>query len=325
MIAITGGAGFIGSAVVAALNARGRADIVVVDDIDHPEKEHNLAPLSYVRLVGIQDFRDKVRHADSSLADISHVFHLGACSSTLELNETYLKDINTAYTKEIIAWSLARGIPIVYASSAAVYGDGSVGFSDNPEHFSTLTPLNPYGRSKLDVDIWAQNEGLLDRVVGLRYFNVYGPNENHKGIMRSMIAKAYTRLAEEGVIELFKSHRPDYLDGEQRRDFLYITDAVAMTLFFLDAPEAFGVFNIGTGTAHSWNEVAYALFASVNKPRQITYVDMPEPMRERYQYYTEAPMERLRSAGYTAVHTPLTTAIAEYVRGYLAPHKHLAP
>lgn len=323
MIVITGGAGFIGSALLWALNKKGREDILIVDELDHDEKEHNLAGLKYEELVGIKDFRKKLLAGEYDKAGIEVIFHLGACSSTTETDWDYLLDNNVEYTKVVIRWCADHNVRCIYASSAATYGAGEHGYSDDHKLFDQLKPLNLYGQSKLLVDIWARDGKYLDKVVSLRYFNVFGPNENHKGEMRSVIAKKYPLVAREGVIELFKSHNPDYADGEQRRDFLYIKDAVAMTLFFWENPHLHGIFNIGTGIACSWNEVAKAMFSAAKKKPNITYIEMPRNVRNQYQYFTQADISTLRAAGYKNKITPLNDAITDYITNYLGPHQHL--
>lgn len=323
MIVITGGAGFIGSALLWALNKQGREDIILVDEINHDEKEHNLAPLHYDERVGIVDFRRKLKAGEYDDTGIEAVFHLGACSNTTEQNWDYLLDNNVEYTKDVIRWCTDHNIRCIYASSAATYGAGEHGYSDDHELFNKLKPLNLYGQSKLEVDIWARDGGYLDTVVGLRYFNVFGPNESHKEDMRSVIAKKYPLLATQGVIELFKSEHPNYQDGQQQRDFLYVNDAVAMTLFFWEQSAIHGIFNIGTGQAHSWNEVAEAMFAATQKKPNVKYIAMPANVRNQYQYFTQADMKKMKTSGYRGKATPLEAAIRDYIQNYLAPHQHL--
>lgn len=323
MIIVTGGAGFIGSALVWALNARWREDILVVDVIDHDEKEHNLAPLRYEQLMGGDEFREKLKKGAFDTQNIEAILHLGAISATTEKSWGKLQDNNVDFSQEVIRWCADKGVRCVYASSGATYGDGSKGYRDDHALFDKLTPLNLYGKSKLVVDIWARDAGYLDQVVGLRYMNVFGPNEYHKETMRSVIAKAFPKLRDEGVIELFKSYNPAYKDGEQKRDFLYVKDAVDMTLFFLDNPRAAGVFNIGTGQARTWNDVASAMTAAVQKKPNIQYIDMPEDVRAHYQYFTQADISKLREAGYKKELMTLEDAIIDYVQNYLKPHNHL--
>ncbi len=323
MIVITGGAGLIGSAVTWALNKRGRTDLLIVDTIDHEEKRLNLEPLLYQEILGIEDFRKRMQAGDFDTT-VDTIIHLGACSSTLEQNWEYLLDNNVNYTKEVIEWCTSRNIRCIYASSAATYGDGSNGYSDDHDLIDTLEPLNLYGKSKLDVDKWALTEGHLDSVVGLRYFNVFGPNEWHKGVMRSVVAKKYEDIVNSGTIQLFKSYKPEYADGEQKRDFIYVKDAVAMTLFFLDTPEAAGIFNIGSGRAESWNQLAHAMFTALAVSPSIEYIDMDETLREQYQYFTKADMTKIQASGWNTPPLSLTDSVGEYIREYLVPKRHLS-
>lgn len=323
MIIVTGGAGFIGSALVWALNQRGENNILIVDELDHEEKECNVAPLKYEALVGILEFREKLIAGDYNDKNITAIFHLGACSDTTETDWEYLNNNNVTYTQDMVRWCADRDVRCIYASSGATYGDGTQGYSDNHDFFDQLVPLNLYGKSKLLVDIWARDGGYLDKVVGLRYFNVFGPNEGHKEHMQSVIAKHYPELKEKNTISLYKSYRDDYADGEQKRDFLYIKDAVAATLFFLDHLDTHGVFNVGTGEAQSWNDVARAMFAALNKKPNIAYIDMPAALREQYQYFTQADITKLRAAGFKHSFMSLEETVREYVQEYLEPNTHL--
>ncbi len=321
MIVVTGGAGFIGSALVHALNRRGHTDIDIVDIEDHPEKKNNLASLKFSRLVSPDTFLEQVR--DGSLQGVDALFHLGACSSTTETDVDFLNRNNFQFTQHLAQYCLGRNIRFIYASSAATYGDGCQGYSDDVAYLTTLTPLNPYGQSKQDFDLWAQREGVLDQMVGLKYFNVFGPNEYHKEDMRSMVLKGYEQIRDTGKIRLFKSYREEYGDGQQVRDFIYVQDAVAMTLFFLDHPEVNGLFNVGTGQARCWNDLAASLFSALNREPKIEYIEMPDSIRDQYQYHTCAEIDKIRNAGYDRPILSLEDAVNDYVNFYLIPGKHL--
>jgi len=322
-VVVTGGAGFIGSALVWALNQRGVTDIVVVDFPGVELKDRNLRPLRFTEFVHATEFRTRLRNTPDAFGPIDTVFHLGACSSTTERDVAYLTDNNVLVTHELATWCLARGTRFIYASSAATYGDGANGMDDRAA-IAPLQPLNPYGRSKQEFDLQAQRNGWLERIAGLKYFNVFGPNEDHKADMRSLCHKAFHQIQREGRITLFRSHRPDFADGEQQRDFLYVKDAVDMTLHFATtARTAGGLFNLGSGVASSWNEVARALFAALDREPRIDYVDMPPAIRDQYQYYTRADIAKLRASGYAAPITPLAAAVADYAKNYLVPGKRL--
>ena len=251
------------------------------------------------------------------------VFHMGACSDTTETDCSYLATNNYEFSKELAEWAADLDARFIYASSAATYGDGSQGFSDNEEDIDLLVPLNMYGYSKQMFDQWARRKGLLEKIVGLKYFNVFGPNEYHKGDMRSFVIKAFEQITTTGSVRLFKSYRPDYADGEQRRDFIYIKDAVDMTLFFFDNPELSGLYNIGTGNARSWNDLAKAVFAAMGREPRIEYIDMPEMLRDRYQYFTQADVSKLRRVGYRKPTPSLEASIKDYVQNYLQKNEYL--
>jgi len=325
-ILVTGGAGFIGSALVWALNQRGLSDIVITDFLGSDEKWKNLVPLKFADFVDAADFRQHLARNASFFGKFSTVFHLGACSATTEKNAAYLADNNFGYTKELAAWSLASGARFIYASSAATYGDGAQGMDDVGEEIERLRPLNMYGYSKHLFDLHAQRVGWLPRIVGVKYFNVYGPNEDHKGDMRSLVNKAYQQILATGRVQLFKSHKPEFKDGEQMRDFLYVKDAIEMTIHFAEHPEgqrSAGLFNLGSGEANTWLTLTNAIFAALGKPPQIDFIDMPEVLRGKYQYYTKAEIAKLRGAGYERAMTPLAEAVRDYVQRYLAPGKKL--
>lgn len=322
MIVVTGGAGFIGSVLAWALNQRGRTDVVLVDEVNHAEKERNIAPLGYHHIVDVEEFKQQLLN-DRLSYKVEAIFHLGAISSTTETDWNKFLERNVNYTKAVIQWCVDHNARCVYASSGATYGNGQQGFSDDHALFDQLKPLNLYGKSKLDVDIWARDNSYLEKVVGLRYFNVFGPNEQHKEHMRSVVAKKFEQLEQNGVVELFKSYNPNYQDGDSTRDFIYIFDAVDATLFFLDHSEANGVFNIGTGQARSWNDLARAMFAAVNKEPNIRYIDMPENLRNQYQYFTQADITKLRAAGYDKPFLSLEDSVKDYIQTYLLTGKHV--
>ncbi|MCK4303924.1 MAG: ADP-glyceromanno-heptose 6-epimerase, partial [Candidatus Eisenbacteria sp.] len=310
------GAGFIGSNLVAALNAQGERDILIVDHLGRDEKWKNLRGLRFEDYLDKGEFRELLRAR--RLDPPETVFHLGACSSTTETDAGYLADNNYRYSKELCLWSLEQDARFIYASSAATYGDGSEGYDDDDEATPRLSPLNMYGLSKQMFDLWALERGILDRIVGLKYFNVYGPREDHKGDMRSVAHKAFHQIRERGEVGLFKSYRPDCADGEQVRDFIYVNDAVDVTLHFRAAAAPGGLYNCGTGRARSWLDLARAVFAGLGQEPRIGFIAMPAELRSRYQYHTEARTEKLRAAGYTRPFTRLEDGIADYVRSHLA-------
>lgn len=323
-ILVTGGAGFIGSALVAALNQRGISDIVVTDLLGSDEKWRNLTPLKFADYLEADDFRKRIGQNQAALGDFSAVFHLGACSATTEKNASYLIDNNFNVTKELAAWSLAKNIRFIYASSAATYGDGAQGMDDQDPNLGRLRPLNMYGYSKHLFDQHAQRKGWLDQIVGVKYFNVFGPNEDHKGDMRSLVNKAYEQIMTTGRVGLFKSYHPDFKDGEQMRDFLYVKDAVEMTLHFAEsATTAGGLFNLGSGNANTWLTLTRAIFSALNLPPKIDFIEMPEALKGKYQYYTKADITKLRAVGYRRAMTPIEDAIRDYVQNYLATNRRL--
>jgi ADP-L-glycero-D-manno-heptose 6-epimerase len=323
-VLLTGGAGFIGSALLWELNRRGCERVVVSDRLDRSEKWRNLSALRFEDYVEADDLLAGLERG--ALSDFDLVLHLGACTSTTETDAAFLIRNNYEFIRQLAIWADTAGARFVYASSAATYGDGSAGMSDHdpsPDALSRLRPLNAYGYSKHLFDLWAARTGLLERIVGLKYFNVFGPNEGHKLDMRSLVAKAVPQVLETGRLRLFRSHRDDYRDGEQLRDFLYVKDAVAMTIHLAERTDAGGIYNIGSGSASTWLQVAHALFAALERPELIDFVDMPEEIRDNYQYFTQADISRLRGSGYGAPVTPLTEAVEDYVRNYLLPGRHL--
>jgi ADP-L-glycero-D-manno-heptose 6-epimerase len=322
-ILVTGGAGFIGSALVWALNQRGQESIVVTDHLATDEKWKNLVALKFADYLDAADLLARLENKPDSIGKFDVVFHLGANSATTERDAGHLMKNNFEYTKVLAHWAVATGARFVYASSAATYGDGAHGMDDRLEDLGRLRPLNMYGYSKHLFDLYARRAGIAERIVGLKYFNVFGPNENHKGDMRSVVSKAFDQIREGGRVQLFKSHRPDYRDGEQQRDFLYVKDAVNMTLFLGAQPLAGGLYNLGSGEAHTWLELVTAIFNALGLPPKIEFIDLPLHLREKYQYHTCAAIGRLRSLGYTEPVTALDAAVADYVKNYLAPGKLL--
>ena len=317
MIIVTGGAGFIGSNLVQALNQMGEDNILIVDHLGDGEKWKNLRNIKFLDFETKEEF---IAKAESGIFDndVWAIFHLGACSSTTEKDADYLIQNNYQYSRKLaMVFAGKPGLRFIYASSAATYGDGLQGYSDETLPGPELLPLNMYGYSKHLFDCWANKTGFLNRAVGLKYFNVFGPNEYHKGDMRSVALRAYFQAKQKGTINLFKSYHPEYADGEQRRDFIYVKDAVKVTLFFLQKPEVNGLFNVGTGEANTFNRLAHAVFSAININPQIEYIDMPTGLASRYQYYTCARLEKLRKAGFVANFSSLENAVRDYALNYL--------
>ncbi len=323
MYIVTGGAGFIGSAMIWKLNSMGIDNILVVDNLACSEKWKNLVNRRYAEYMHRDAFIELVTR-NALEGEISAVIHMGACSSTTERDADFLMRNNLAYSKALCLFAQKKKARFINASSAATYGDGTLGFNDDVSGLSALRPLNMYGYSKHLFDLWAQRTGCLDSLVSLKFFNVYGPNEQHKGDMRSVVNKAFHQIGETGLMRLFRSTHPDYADGGQMRDFVYIKDCVDIMWWFLQNPGANGIFNIGTGEARTWNDLARAVFAAMRLPENITYMDMPEQLAGKYQNFTQARMDRLRAAGYEAPMHTLEQGVADYVRYYLeAPDSYL--
>ena len=312
-ILVTGGAGFIGSALIWALNQRGIENILVCDVLGRDEKWKNLVPLCYADYVEAGDLFNRLT------SEIRTIFHLGACSSTTETDASYLIRNNFEFTKTLAHFALENGRRFVYASSAATYGALADRVSESLP-LEQLRPLNMYGYSKHMFDCYARRAGLLDRITGLKYFNVFGPNEYHKGDMRSVVHKAFQQISATGKVSLFKSYRPEYPDGGQQRDFLYVKDAVAATLFLAEHVDGGGLFNIGSGQPNTWISLVTPIFSG--NPN-IEFIEMPETLRPKYQYFTCADISKLRATGYTRLFTPLAEAVSDYVRNYLVPGRHL--
>jgi ADP-L-glycero-D-manno-heptose 6-epimerase len=313
---VTGGAGLIGSALLRQLNLEGLDDVVVVDRLGTSEKWRHLVPLRFADYLDAEEFYARIVADPGAFGKVATVFHLGACSSTTERDASYLISNNVRCSQEIARWAFARGARFAYASSAATYGAREQDMREDLDPH-TLRPLNMYGYSKHLFDLWMRREGLLERSVGLKYFNVYGPNEDHKGTMRSVVAKAYEQIGERGTIGLFKSYREGIADGEQTRDFLYVKDAAEITTFLARSARAGGIYNVGSGIERTWIDLARAVFAALGRPAQIEYIDMPEVLRGTYQYRTVAAIDRLRAAGWTRPMSTLEDAVTDYVRNYL--------
>ncbi|SBW01443.1 ADP-L-glycero-D-manno-heptose-6-epimerase [uncultured delta proteobacterium] len=316
MYIVTGGAGMIGSAMIWKLNALGITDILVVDHLGTSEKWKNLVNRAFTEYMPREIFLEKITRDALGYA-IEGIFHMGACSSTTERDADYLFSNNTEYTKTLVRYALGKGIRIINASSAATYGNGAHGFDDNPEGLPRYKPLNAYGYSKHLVDLWAMREGVQDSFVSLKFFNVYGPNEYHKGDMRSVVAKAFLQVLETGRVRLFASDRAEYPDGGQMRDFIYVKDCADAMWWLMEHGNVNGLFNMGTGKARTWNDLARALFAGMGREERIEFIPLPEQLRGKYQYFTEAPMDRLALTGCPMPRHTLEDGVADYVRNYL--------
>jgi ADP-L-glycero-D-manno-heptose 6-epimerase len=317
LIIVTGGAGFIGSNIVEALNEAGESRILIVDRLGQTEKWKNLVGLKFLDYEHKDRFLGRLEQG-RWVQDVRAVFHMGACSSTTELDADYLMENNYGFSRRLAEVLAPRpGIRFIYASSAATYGDGSSGYSDDHRGSDKLVPLNMYGYSKHCFDLWALRTGFLDHAVGIKYFNVFGPNEYHKADMRSVVIRAYLQIKQTGMVKLFKSYRPDYRDGEQKRDFIYVKDAVKVTVGFLERPQSNGLFNAGTGLPRTFRDLASAVFAALAIEPRIDYIDMPEGLEKRYQYYTAAELDKLRLSGYSNEFMSLEDSIRDYVLSYL--------
>lgn len=315
LIVITGAAGLIGSCCAKLLNERGFTNLLLVDDIKKTEKWKNLINKKCVDFISRHELFSKLEGREK---EIEAFIHLGACSDTLEVDGNYLMENNFRYSIRLAEYALKHGHRFIYASSAATYGDGSLGFIDDHNQLDRLKPLNLYGFSKYYFDLWLKQQGVLSQVVGLKYFNVFGPNENHKGRMASMIYKMFPVIQTDGVIRLFKSSDPSQFgDGEQSRDFIYVKDAVAMTLEFLSC-DAGGIFNIGSGKATPWNTLAKAVFNAMGRPVKLEYIDMPKELQAQYQNYTCAEMSKYQKAvGKNPCTHTIEEAVKDYVQNYL--------
>jgi len=319
MIVITGAAGFIASALVAKLNEENYKDIVLVDDFTVQAKTRNYEDKTYSQLV---DRNNLFTWIDENHRFIQFVYHLGARTDTTEFDRAIFDRLNLTYSKKVWEACVKYGLPLVYASSAATYGLGEFGYADDHSIIKDLQPLNPYGESKNEFDKWA----LLQRVkpylwVGLKFFNVYGPNEYHKGRMASVMLHSYKQINETGKMRLFRSHNPEFKDGEQMRDFVYVKDVAEVLLYFLTNRTKSGIYNLGTGIARTFVDLTKSVFNSMDLPVNIDFVDTPADIRDKYQYFTEAKMDKLRTAGYTKPFSSLEEGISDYVKNYLITDK----
>lgn len=314
IIVITGAAGFIGSAAVKHLNELGFKNLVLVDDLEKSDKWKNLVGKQYADLIPISRCFDWLKARSS---EVQAILHLGACSSTVERDADYLLENNYRFTIRLAELALENDIRFVYASSAATYGDGSLGFCDDHDLLDQLQPLNMYGYSKHMADLWMKSQGVLDQVAGLKYFNVFGPNEYHKERMASAVKHFLPTVQNEGMVKLFKSNDPArYGDGEQKRDFIYVKDCVRMTCEFLSNRSG-GIYNVGSGIASSWNQLATAMFQALDKPVQIQYIEMPKDLHGKYQNYTCASVDKIQKSLQNAATMPLHESVKEYVLEYL--------
>lgn len=316
LIVVTGGAGFIGSSVIRFLNNSGKKNIVVVDEFGVTEKWKNLVGKGILDIIEKKDFFSWLQGKESEIAAF---IHLGACSSTVETDASYLLDNNYRFTIKLAEYALKNNQRFIYASSAATYGDGSLGFSDNENHIESLRPLNMYGFSKQLFDLWAKNQGVQDKLVGLKYFNVFGPNESHKGRMASAVFHLYPIAKSLSPVKLFKSDDSKFGDGEQKRDFIYVKDAAKMTCDFLNHNTC-GLYNIGSGIASTWNELASAIFKALKSPTKIEYIEMPADLKGKYQNYTCADMQKTKNLlKDMATCMPLDVAVEDYINNHLIP------
>ncbi len=315
MYIVTGGAGFIGSVMVWKLNQKGIDDIIVVDKLRKEDKWKNLRKKRFADYIDKEEFINFL--LNNKFSNIDAIIHIGACSSTTEKDADYLMKNNFEYSKILAEYSLKNNIRFLYASSAATYGNGEFGYSDEDSNTLRLKPMNMYGFSKQIFDLWVLKNNYQDKIVGFKYFNVFGPNEYHKKDMMSVICKAYSQIQNRGILRLFKSYKKGIPHGEQKRDFVYVKDVVDVMFYFLLNKDKNGIYNVGTGKARSFNDLAKATFNAMGKKVKIKYIDMPLAIRDRYQYFTEAKLDKLRKAGYSKEFTSLEEAIKDYVQNYL--------
>jgi ADP-L-glycero-D-manno-heptose 6-epimerase len=316
MIVVTGGAGFIGSAFVWKLNQEGIDDIIIVDELGESDKWRNLVKRQYADYLHKDDFL-KMILAEKLPFNVRALIHMGACSATTERDADYLMENNYRYTCRLAAWAMKQNVRFIYASSAATYGDGTLGFSDADNLTRTLQPINRYGYSKQLFDLWALRHKAERKIAGVKFFNVFGPQEYHKEDMTSVVYKAFNQIREQGKVRLFKSHRPDFGDGKQVRDFVYVKDCVNVLWWLLKNREVNGIFNLGTGRARTWNDLIAAVFAALDMKPEIEYIEMPPAIRDQYQYFTEAKMDKLKQVGCPLPFGTLEATVRDYVTGYL--------
>jgi ADP-L-glycero-D-manno-heptose 6-epimerase len=319
MIVITGGAGFIGSCLLKYLNDQGRNDILVVDNLGETSKWKNLVGKDFLDYIHKFEFEDFLDNLDNP-KDIECIFHLGACSSTTELDMDYLYMNNFRFSQRLATFANDNNIKFIYASSAATYGMGENGFDD--KEFFDLSPLNGYGYSKYLFDKWVIESGFENSVTGFKFFNVFGPNEYHKDNMTSMVYKSYKQIVKTGQVRLFESNDSQFEDGEQKRDFIYVKDVCKVLLEAADK-DIKGIFNLGSGVANSWNELVGSVFKSLGKETDIEYIEMPDNLKEQYQNYTKAEMSKFHNAGFETGFTSLDKAVDDYVKNYLVKNKYL--
>ena len=321
MIVVRGALGFIGSCLISKLNAEGIDDIVAVDDFSKLEKANNLEGKTLQVKVGRNDF---IAWLADFKDEVDFIYHIGARTDTTEFDKSIFDELNLNYTKSIWELCSKHNIPLVYASSAATYGLGEFGYEDNHEIVDKLKPLNPYGDSKNDFDVWALKQATQPPFwAGLKFFNVYGPNEFHKGRMASVIFHTFNQIQQNGGMKLFRSHNPEYTDGGQLRDFVYVKDVVNVCLFLKNSRPESGLYNLGTGTARTFLDLAKNTFKALNVEENISFIDTPEDIRDTYQYFTEANMNKLLSAGYKDGFHTLEEGVKDYVQNYLVDHKYL--
>ena len=322
MIIVTGGAGFIGSALVWKLNQMGEEEIIIVDELGTDEKWKNLTGLRFINIFHPDEFMELIL-SNTFPFEFDTVFHLGACSSTTEKDADFLLQNNFHYSRNLAKYSITNRVRFIYASSAATYGDGTMGYLDDEHELNKLRPLNMYGYSKHLFDLWIHKTGYNEEVVGLKYFNVYGPNEFHKEDMRSVVHKSFGQIMETGSVKLFKSHKDGFKNGEQKRDFIYVKDVIDMTLYFYENKDVNGLFNIGTGKSRTWVDLVTAVFNAMDKPVNIEFIDMPDHLKDKYQYFTEANIDKIRTSGYTKEISSLEDGISDYIKNYLMTDEYL--